>query len=205
AIRVVADADLQAAPTGAEEETLDLGRQVEFVLGPVADVHLQIARLQLVNVDHLDGVVLDDLLQPLVGVAENRFDHLADGELDESAVELGDDLVAGSDLRPPAPVVGVEWGEVAALLVQPAQVQRRKAGDQGADLFPVLDWVAEGAIATHEKSRRDVGLALRSNGEVAEGEAEDVVHHVVLEAAYAAVDVEAARLGVTRLALQAAV
>jgi len=105
-IRIVADADFETALPGAEEETLDLGRQVEFVLGPVADVHLQLARFQVVNVDHLDRIILDDVFQPLLGAAEDRFNHLADGELDEPSVELGDDLAPGGDLRAPAPVAG---------------------------------------------------------------------------------------------------
>jgi len=88
-------------------------------------------------------------------------------------------------------------------------IQRKLSGGKTPTTAPkvsrcLIAWT-KAPVAAHGQPRRDVGLALRPNGKMAEGEVEDVLHDVVLEPAHAAVDVEAARLGVTRFAFQAAV
>ena len=65
AVGIETDADFQTAPVGDEEKTLDLSVHIELILAAVADVHFQFARLHIIQIEHLDGIVADDGRQRL--------------------------------------------------------------------------------------------------------------------------------------------
>ena len=70
---VVPDVNVEAALSGDVDEALHLGVHVELVLAAVAEVHVELARLHIIRLEHLDGVLAGDFPDHVRAAAEERI------------------------------------------------------------------------------------------------------------------------------------
>ena len=144
-------------------------------------------------VDQLDRVLAADLGQRFVAIAEQRVDELAEAQADQPAVETSDGLVPALQFRAPTPMMGIELGAIVALIIDPAQVERREDADGDAVGVAVANAEVVGGKAAHRHTRQDMRLALAADGVVLDEEVPNVARDEVFEIAGVAVQEEAAR------------
>src|SRR5262249_16071575 len=131
-------------------------------------------------------------------------DDPAERDVDHT-IKPADGLATPAEVSPPAPATRIEIGHVAAMAIDPTQVEWWKDTDGDAETVGILEDLIERRPAAHGGTEQYMGLGLRADGEILDKKVPHVHEEKVLEATRLGVEEEAAGAEIGTHAAQAAV